>query len=148
MKTIVALFESPDEAEAAVAELIDRDFDEGEMNLIVREPLTRAGVDAKVRETNKAGLPGRSVIMPDMGAVCVAGKIAAATAGGVVPEMAAHDLRDILAGLGVPKELAEFYRDGVQGGGLLFWVRADNRRAVEATDILGSTRAEKLANYA
>jgi hypothetical protein len=152
MKTIFALFESRDEAEAAVAELIDRHFDEGEMNVIVREPLRRTGLDAKARKTNKAGLPGlidaRSMMMPDVGAVCVAGKIAARTAGGGVPEMDARDLGDILAGLGVPKELAEFYCGGVQEGGLLFWVRADNGRAAEVTDILGSTKAEKLANYA
>ena len=46
MRTIFVLFESCDEAEAAVAELIDRHFDEGEMNMIVREPVTRTGPDA------------------------------------------------------------------------------------------------------
>ena len=40
MRTIFALFESPDEAEAAVAELIDRRFDDGEMDVIVRDPAT------------------------------------------------------------------------------------------------------------
>ena len=48
----------------------------------------------------------------------------------------------------MPEELAEFYCDGVLEGGLLFWVRANNGRAAEATDILSSARAEKLANYA
>jgi len=152
MRTIFVLFESCDEAEAAVAELIDRHFDEGEMNMIVREPVTRTGPDAFVGVTSKAGLPdlmdGSSVIMPDVGAVRVAGKIAAMTAGAAIPEKPPHELKDILAGLGVPEELAAFYRDGVLEGGLLFWGRADDGRAGEATNILSSTRAEKLANYA
>lgn len=106
MKTIFALFESWDEAEAAVAELIDRRFDEGEMNVIVREPVGRTGVDAHVKGTNKAGLPGLigggSGIMPDAGGVRVAGKIAAMTAGPRTPEKPLHDIKAILAGLGVP----------------------------------------------
>jgi hypothetical protein len=150
MKMIFALFESRDEAEAAVAELIDRRFDEGEMNVIVREPATRTGSDAFVRATSKIGLPelidGRSLIMPDVGAVRVAGKIAAMTAGAPRPKKSRHELRDILAGLGVPEELAKFYRNGVLKGGLLFWGGADDGRVAEATSILSSTRAEKLAN--
>ena len=86
MKTIFALFESWDEAKAAVAELIDRRFDEGEMNVIVREPVGRTGLDANVRRNEQGRLArrdrdGRSVIMPDAGGVRVAGKIAAMTAG-------------------------------------------------------------------
>ena len=57
MKTIFALFESYDEAKAAVAELIDRHFDEGEMNVIVREPAAQAGPEADVRATDRTGLP-------------------------------------------------------------------------------------------
>jgi hypothetical protein len=162
MRTIFALFESYDEAKAAVAELIGRHFDEGEMNVIVRGPVTQSGPGAALRATNKTGLPGRavlqgidrvlidgkSVIMPDVGAVRIAGRIAAVTAGAAMAEKPRHDLKEILAGLGVPEELAEFYRNGVLGGGLLFWVRTDNGRAAEAASILSSTRAEKLANYA
>jgi hypothetical protein len=161
MRTIFVLFESYDEAEASVAELIDRHFDEGEMNVIVREPAGWTGQDANVT-ANKTGVPeravlqridrvlidGKSVIMPDVGAARVAGKIAAMTTGGAIAEKRVHDLKDILAGLGVPEELAEFYRNGVLGGGLLFWVRTDDGRAAEAGSILSSTTAEKLANYA
>jgi hypothetical protein len=161
MRTIFALFESCDEAKAAVAELIDRHFDEGEMNVIVREPAAQTGQDAKLKAANKAGSPeravlqgidrvlmdGTSVIMPDVGAVRVAGKIAAMTAGAAMAEKPRHDLKDILSGLGVPEELAEFYHNGVLGGGFLFWVRTDDGRAGEATNVLSSTRAEKLADY-
>ncbi len=162
MRTIFALFERFDEAKASVAELIDRHFDEGEMNVIVREPATQTGQDAELRATNKAGSPeraalqgidrvlidGKSVTMPDVGAVRVAGKIAVVTAGAAMAEKPRHDLKDILAGLGVPEELADFYRNGVLGGGFLFWIRADGGRAAEAANILSSTRTEKLANHA
>jgi hypothetical protein len=162
MRTIFALFESHDEAKAAVAELIDRHFDEGEMNVVVREPATQTGPDANLRAMNKTGLPdrailqgidrvlidGKSVVMPDVGIVRVAGRIAAMATCATAPEKPPHSLKDVLAGLGVPEELAGFYRNGVLEGGLLFWVRADNGRASEATDILSSTGAEKLVNYA
>ncbi len=162
MKTIFALFESYEEAKAAVAELIDRRFDEGEMNVIVREPVTQAVPESNLRAMNRTGLregtilegidrvltDGKSVSMPDVGAVCAAGKIAAMTAGAMMPGRPAQSLGTVLAGFGVPEELAEFYRSGVLEGGILFWVRADESRAAEAADILSSTRAEKLVNYA
>ncbi len=162
MKTIFALFQSYDEAKVAVAQLIDRRFDEGEMNIIFREPVAQTGSDANLRVTNKPALAekailqgidrvvldGRSVIMPDVGAVRMAGRMAAMTGGGMMPEKPLESLRDVLAGLGVPKELAAFYGSGVLAGGLLFWVRADEGRAAEATEVLSSRRAEKLANYA
>jgi hypothetical protein len=152
MKTIFTMFESRDEAEAAVAELIDRHFDGAEMNAIVREPAIRTDSDADGGAADKTGLPwpmeGRHAVMRDVGAVRVAGRIPAVTAGAAMQALPTQDLKDILAGLGVPEELAKFYGNGVLEGGLLFWVRVDDGRAAEATRILSSTRAEKLANYA
>ncbi len=162
MRTIFALFENYDEAKASVAELIDRHFDEDEMNLIIREFAAQKGQGADPQGTNRTGereravlqgidrvlIDGKSVTMPDVGAVRLAGKIAALTAGAAMAEKPRHDLKDILAGLGVPEELAEFYRDGVLGGSLLFWVRTDDGRAAEATKILSGNRVEKLGNYA
>jgi hypothetical protein len=163
MRTIFALLESLDEAKAVVAELIDRHFDEGEMNVIARVPTSQEGPEANVRAVNRTGPPekeilqeidrvlreGKSVIMADVGAVRAAGRIAAVITGGAAtPEKHPQGLEDVLVGLGVPEELAEFYRNGVLEGGLLFWVRTGESRAAEARDVLSSARVEKLANYA
>ena len=72
----------------------------------------------------------------------------AITAGAATPEKHPQGLEDVLVGLGVPEELAEFYCDGVLEGCLLFWVRTEKSRAAEARDVLTSARVEKLAKYA
>jgi hypothetical protein len=151
MKTIFTLFERRDEAEAAVAELIGRHFDEAEMNVIVRECVTGTSPDATVAAMNETGfteLMGcRSVIISRVGALPVVDKIAALTCGAAIPGKPPQDLTDIIAGLGVPEDLATFYCNGVLEGGLFFWVRTEEGRVAEVTSILSSTRPEKLAHY-
>lgn len=101
MRTIFALFESLDEARAVVAELIDRRFGGGEMNVIVRVSAARAAPGGRVRAVGRTRpaekerlqaidrllSEGRRVDMADVGVVRLAGRIGGATtAGAATPE--------------------------------------------------------------
>ncbi len=158
MRTIFALFDSLEEAKAVVAELIDKRFDEGAMNAAVRIPTGQEGSDpgggtGVSAEELPPGiehllLHGKSIPVADVGAIRAGGAIALTSAAVAAPDKRARGLEDLLVGLGVPNELAKFYRDGVAEGGILFWIRTETERAAEATNILSSARTEKLANYA
>ncbi|MGD0230918.1 MAG: hypothetical protein ABSC19_11240 [Syntrophorhabdales bacterium] len=164
MRTIFALFEGYSEAREAVEELIDRHFDEGEMNVVVQELTGRGGMDINSRTMNvdKTASPGtgvmrgldrllagrKPVIMPDAGAVYAAGGMASMAAGAATRERPSEGLKNMLLALDVPQELAEFYTNGVLEGGVLLWIRTDEARVAEAANILSRTKGEEIANYA
>jgi hypothetical protein len=48
--------------------------------------------------------------------------------------------------LHVARETAEAYRAGIEGGGLLFWIRTDDGRAAEAASVLRQHEARHLTS--
>jgi hypothetical protein len=164
MRTIFALFEGYMEAKRAVDELISREFDEEEVNVIVQEFTARSDMDVNFRTMNAdksaklhgkdlKGIDGllagrRPTSVPGAGNVYAAGKTAS-----IVIKTAANErsgpagLRQALVDFDVPGEAAGFYSEGVADGGVLVWVRTEDERAAELANILSSTKGEEVANY-
>jgi hypothetical protein len=165
MRTIFALFEGYREARSAVEELLERKFDERDMNVIVQELTAKGSMDvnfktANVDKTRRLGgeavqgldqlLSGRQPLtMPDVGAVYAAGQMASVMTGEEKKAKRTRKggLKEALMAFDVPDEIAEFYKNGVLDGGVLLWVRTDDVRAAEAAGVLSDKKGEEVANY-
>jgi hypothetical protein len=164
MRTIFALFESYPEAKRAVDELLEREFEEHEMNVIVQELAAKGAMDVNMRTADvdksaKLGnerikglnrlIAGRqAVTVPDVGRVYAAGEMATiVTKTAATQESQPTRFKDTLVDFDVPEEIAEFYTEGVMDGGVLFWLRTEDTRAAEAANVLSKTRGEKIGSY-
>lgn len=162
MRTIFALFEGYREAKSAVEDLLDQGFDPREMNVVVQELTARGNIDVDAGTVTAAksermeqdaphGIDGmiagtQPLTVSDVGAVYAAGEMARIVANATHPEEPpATGLKQALVDFDVPEELAEFYRDGVLDEGVLFWMRTEDRRAAQATNILAETKGKQVA---
>lgn len=161
MRTVFALFESYREANKAVEELIEKHFDEREMNVIVQELAAKSTMDINFRTSNvdksrKMGSKSaerldhlvagrRPFTVPDVGAVYAAGEMATVLArSAATPESPPASLREALVDFDVPKEIADFYTEGVLEGGVLLWLRIEDERAGEAANVLSQRKGDSI----
>ena len=164
-KSIFALFDDYGDAETAIAGLIEHDFSEEEMNVLVREQLAKERrevnlheVDVKktddVGEVAVRGLPRllggeQPVHLPGVGNVLAAGNLATlvartASASGA----AAEGLKEALVEMNLPEDRALSFREAIEKGGVLFWIRADEERAPAAAGVLRKENGRHVADYA
>jgi L-alanine-DL-glutamate epimerase-like enolase superfamily enzyme len=162
MRTIFACFQNYEDASAAVEELLQKHFEEGKMNAIVQDYVAKGHMDVnlskvdvavtdKIGEKTARGLDQliggeKGVYIPDVGTVYAAGDTATIVAETAAkPGAADGGLKGALVDFRVPEDLAETYRAGIKGGGVLFWIRADDDRGSEAAEILRSHKAEHVS---
>lgn len=159
MRSIFALFDTYDDAEAAVRGLLERDFTEDQMNLLIQEQVAKNNLDAdlgavNVRKTNGVGtqsvqgldalVGGRSAInLADAGVVIAAGD----TATTLVRSAAQSGLQAALEDFLIPETVAEAFASGVADGKILFWIRADDRRSGVAQDVLIMHKGRHTGSY-
>jgi hypothetical protein len=165
MKSIFALFKDYQDAEAAAADLLEKGFEEDEMNVIVHEQNAKNHMDVnlekvKVDATNKVGeqnvhglvriLAGqRPVRLSDVGPIYAAGEIATMLARAAAnPGAVNGGLQAALVDFSVPKEVAEEFTTGIENEGVLFWIRTSDERAPEASSVLHSHKGVHVGNYA
>ena len=152
-RTIVALFETADEAQAAVEDLIASGVSVDAISLVVADirgeyrTYTGAG-ETKAKEVAATGAISGGVLggllgllvgigalaIPGIGPVVAAGPLAA-TLLGVGVGAATGGLIGALVGLGIPEEDANIYAEGVRRGGALVAVRTDDVLADRVKDI-------------
>ncbi len=86
--------------------------------------------------------------VPDLGDVLAGGELATIlakqAASSYAPGVA---LREALRDFGVPKDTAGAYQDGLEGSGVLLWVRTGDERAPATTTILEAENGKLVANY-
>jgi len=165
MKTIFGMFEGYEDARAAVDELLEKGFDQGEMNVIVDEELAKQNLEVNLEtidvkasdelgERAAEGLDAmlgveQPVRIPQTGAVYAAGGLATMTAkAAMTPNASGQGLRPALVSLGVPQGIARTYAQGVAESTLLFWIRTSDERAREAADTLRLHHALHVDSYA
>lgn len=153
MKVLFALFDTYTEAKEAVGELLEQDFDFEEMNAIVLEEVAKNSMDVRLDKVDVGvtdavdgvtvhGLDRllggqRAVRMPGMDDIFAAGTLATMVAKtAAAPGAADGGLVAALVDFNVPRPVAEDFFRGVQDGGVLLWVRVDDERAHEATQVL------------
>lgn len=153
MKSVFALFDTYAACKAAVDALLQAEFEQAEMNVLVDEEFAKAHMDVNlehvaIQATDEVGekstgldiLLGveQPVELPKLGSVYAAGKLATILAKtAAAPE--SGNTRDILSieaamdEFGVPRPQATL--TALIDGGLLFWVRTSDERAGKAAEL-------------
>ncbi|KQV82150.1 general stress protein [Rhizobium sp. Root1220] len=170
MRTITGLYDSYDDAKAAVKALEDAGVSSDDISIVTNKA---NGVDAEGqgnRATEGAGtgagigavaggagglLTGLGMLaIPGVGPVVAAGWLAATAAGAVAGAVAGGAVGGIVGAMvesGVPEEDANFYAEGIRRGGSVVTARVDESRVGSAEAILSSSRrvnvAERRARY-
>jgi hypothetical protein len=164
MKTIFALFQNYADADEAVDALLEEGFDEEQMNVVIREDTAKENLDlnlhqADVMKTDEVGeqtihglqqlLGGEQPVhVPDIGLVLAAGDLATLLSTGASASWAPDQaLTAALEEFGVPANAAEAYREGINAGGVLTWVRVDDERAAAAAGALRGQNGQHVGEY-
>jgi hypothetical protein len=160
MHTVVGLFDRYEHAEQAVKLLQDHHFDTQKMGLLGREEALNDGLlehQSSVGESAGAGALGgaaigglvgmlaglgtlSTVVVPGLGPVIVSGTLMStlgSTTIGAGVGAAAGGLVGALVDMGVPEEEVYFYEGGIQQGGIVLTVEAENpQRMTEALRLM------------
>jgi hypothetical protein len=164
MKTIFGVFESYPDAEEMIAALLDQDFSQQEMNVIIQEEIAKDNIDIDLQKANVVvtdevgekrmrGLDAllareQPVEIPELQSIYAAGEIATIIAKtAAAPGTTQGEFRSVLNEFGIPEEAAETYVEGIKTGGLLFWIRTDDERAPDAANILRENNGQKVSSY-
>src|SRR5690606_27720914 len=137
MKSIFALFDTYADVQAAVNSLLERDFSESDMAVMIPEEVARNSLDA-AKSGEAGGQTARgldhliggqnAVALPEVGRVYAAGDLAtllvdaAAAPGG-------RGLQDALHSLAIPETVAEAFATGLAKGKILFAIKAEDASA-------------------
>lgn len=180
-KTVVGLFDDFTEAQTVVQDLVNAGFSRNDISIAANQTAAGYTGDAATGTTSGTGeghavgkdagigagiggavglLAGLGLLaIPGVGPILAAGPLAAAFGVGVVGStLSGAVVGGIVGGLvgalthiGVPKEHAEYYSEGVRRGGTLVTVNAPDNQAEEAVDVLNGHNAvdieERGASY-
>jgi len=163
-KTVVGLYDDYSDAQAAVNDLMGAGFTRDEISIVANNSGERfsAGSDAHASHGGGGGVVKNTVggaaegaviggltglaaslamlLIPGVGPVLAVGPLAATLSGAGLGAMGGGVI-GALTGLGIPKEEAHHYAEGVRRGGTLVTVRTDDNRADEAATILNRHHA-------
>jgi uncharacterized protein (TIGR02271 family) len=162
-QTIVGMFDDYDEAQAAVHDLMTAGFTQSDISIVANNATNRFTKDAPGAGTPTSSGPNGhgmvagaatgagegaiiggftglaaslvTMLIPGIGPIFAVGALAA-TLGGAGLGAVGGGVIGGLTGLGIPKEDAGYYAEGIRRGSTLVTVRADEPRAEEAADIL------------
>ena len=163
MQVIYALFERYTDAQESFEALRKQGYDQDAMNVVVQTKVAKEYIDldmsrVAVNVTDAVGektVQGfapflavqRPVPLPGTGDVYAAGDLAtllvkAATA--YAPDSGALGtaLKDL-----VPANVADAFADGVNQGGVLFWLRVEDERAAGVGETLRRYHGKHVGNY-
>ena len=161
-KTVVGLFDDFAEAQSVVQDLVNAGFSRNDISIAANQTAAGYTGDGTTTGTGEGHAVGKdagigagiggvvgllvglgALAIPGIGPVLAAGPLAAAlgvTVGSTVTGAAIGGVVGGLVGalthIGVPKEHAEYYAEGVRRGGTLVTVNAPDNQAEEAVDIL------------
>ena len=163
MTSVTAYFHSFDDADRAVTKLLSDGAAREDLSIVANQShdkqRTSSGVETTGVEAGATtgvvfgGALGVAIglgalVVPGIGPLLAAGPLAAALAGGAAGAAAggvAGGLLGALADLGVPKNKAEHYVEGVKKGGVLVTLRqADDVDAVRAERIFRDAGADDV----
>ncbi len=165
-KTVVGLFDNYSEAQSVVQDLVDGGFRREDISIAANQTASGGASDGTLSSGTGGTTGGHAVgkdagvgagvggvvgllvglgalTIPGIGPILAAGPLAAAlgiTIGSTVTGAAIGGIAGGLVGalthIGVPKEHAEYYSEGVRRGGTLVTVSTDDAMAQRAVDIL------------
>jgi len=153
MNTIVALYDTMEQARQAVTALKSAGYTDTEISLVANDPtgeygreITNAGDGVASGATAGAIIGGiggllvglGALVIPGIGPVLAAGPLAAGVTAllGAGIGAAAGGLLGALVDMGIPEDEAGYYAEGVRRGGALVTANVDDSRADKAHQIL------------
>jgi len=156
MTTVIGLFGHLPDADRAIQELNARGLSDTEISVLARQealydelsgeysPVTTGAAAGAVGGATAGGLGGMliglsAIFLPGIGPALTTGTLTAtlgtALAGAGFGAVSGG-LIGTLLGLGVPKDEADVYAEGVKRGGVLVVARADKARVAEAQEVM------------
>ena len=163
MKTVFALFDDFRKANGAVTQLQEHDFSLDEMNALVMENVAKTQMEGNLAKVNVnvtdevgasseelhglARLVGgeQPVSVPNIGNVYAAGKLATILAKSFSgPD--STSLPEALEEFGVPADVAAAYTKGINDGSVLIWVRSEDKKASNASNVFRNRGGEHITN--
>jgi hypothetical protein len=159
MEAIFGCFDNYEQARGAVELLLEHRFREETMNVIAADYVIRDRFRGKLNRVNTMGSglgPGLDRLMAgeqplntsDAGSIYAAGDEATTLA--KTASLAASRLAGLAAALesfGMPREIAMDCVRIIKGGGVLFWLKADDDRVPDGANILRGHKARHVASY-
>lgn len=152
-KTVVAYYESRNDAEESVRALRERGFGDNEISILAkdegRDEGHKSGGDASYEDQNLAdgtitggaigGLAGLAMgagalLIPGFGPVIAAGPLAGVLTGALTGGVAGG-----LIDYGIPEERSQHYESKLNQGKVLAVIKTDDRKAREAQKIMDRT---------
>jgi uncharacterized membrane protein len=175
-KMIIGVFGDRVDAENAIEDLKDEDYDVKDISVVAKSDdatvinnnTGAAGntvADSTASGVTTGGVIGAlagllvglgAIAVPGIGALLIGGPIAAAlglsgaaatTVSGAVTGAIAGGLVGALVGLGVPEEDARVYEDRVRAGGILLAVPARERNEDDVREIMEDNGAERVRAF-
>lgn len=161
VRSVVAVYQDANAAQAAYQGLIDAGFPSDDISLVHRPQGIRPEVGVEQTHTGKTTVAGLSagviiggiaglaaLAIPGIGPLLAVGPIAVVLTGAGVGS-ALGGLLGSIAGLGIPTDEARRYEEAVRNGGIFLAVRAPNgQRTEQARQLLAQHGAENLADFA
>lgn len=161
MKSIFTLFDTYSDAQAAVNSLLERDFSESDMAVVILEEVAKNNLNAGQHaiDAAKSGEIGAqtvrgldylvggqsAVALPQVGRVYASGDLATLLVN--TAASGEHSFQAALESFAVPETVAEAFASGVANGKLLFAIKAEDARAGSAQDVLIMHRGHHTGSY-
>lgn len=159
-KTVLGVFDSPDQAQRAADELQRKGFDKKEISIVAKESSAKGRRDDRGGSTMRSDISGGvatggalggaagllagvgALAIPGIGPLVAAGPIAAALSGAVTGGIAGG-----LIDWGIPEESGRRYEQHVKEGKTVAAVKSDDEKVEDAADILRSNGAYDVETH-
>ena len=162
MRTIFALYDTYDKAKQAVDQLLNKDIDKDNINVIVQKRAVEGVWDVNertidVQVTDELGrkkvkgldaMLGRQqpVQTSTAGDIYASGQVATVLARTAsMPGAVDGGLKNVFKDFGVSANPAEAYDKGIRGGQFLVFVRSDEDEASQVAQLLDETKARDVS---
>lgn len=157
-KTVVAFYDSRDEAERSIRALRERGFGDNEISILAREEERDRGhssgaqmsyADQNLSDGTMAGgalgglaglaMGAGALLIPGFGPLVAAGPLAGVLTGAITGGVAGG-----LIDYGIPEEKSRHYERRLEEGRVMAVIKTDESRAIEAMKIMDQTGGKEI----
>lgn len=155
-KTVIAFYNSRDEAEQSVKQLREKGFKDNEISILARDDEQSSGQDQEMSFQNQnltdgtmtggaiGGLAGLAMgagalLIPGFGPLIAAGPLAGVLTGALTGGVAGG-----LVDYGIPEESSRKFEEHLQSGKILAIIKTDANKAMKAMEIMDRSGGREI----